>query len=55
MYIVESYLAYLAISLSATILVARTLHRNGKVFLVDAFRGNVELAGIGESSAGCRF
>jgi len=44
MYIVESYLAYLAISLAATVLVARTLHRNGKVFLVDAFRGNVELA-----------
>ena len=44
MYIVESYLAYLFISLAATVLVARTLHKNGKVFLVDAFRGNVELA-----------
>jgi hypothetical protein len=45
MYIVESYLVYLVISLAATILVARTLHRNGRVFLVDAFRGNAELAG----------
>jgi len=45
MYIVESYLVYTVISLAATVLVARTLHRNGRVFLVDAFRGNTELAG----------
>ena len=45
MYIEESYLAYLAISLAVTVWVARTLHKNGKVFLVDAFRGNTELAG----------
>jgi hypothetical protein len=44
MYIVGSYIAYLAISLSVTVWVARTLHRNGRVFLVDAFRGNAELA-----------
>jgi len=44
MYIVESYLVYIVISLAATVLVARTLHRNGGVFLVDAFRGNTELA-----------
>jgi len=44
MYIVESYLIYIVISLAATVLVARTLHRNGGVFLVDAFRGNTELA-----------
>ena len=44
MYIVISYLAYLAISLGVTIWVARTLHRNGRVFLVDAFHGNTELA-----------
>jgi len=40
MYIVASYLVYIVISLAATVLVARTLHRNGGVFLVDAFRGN---------------
>jgi hypothetical protein len=43
-YIVYSYLAYLIISLGVTIWVARTLHKNGRVFLVDAFLGNTELA-----------
>jgi|ERR1041385_6053041 hypothetical protein len=38
------YAVYLAISLAATIWVAHTLHRNGRVFLVDAFRGNEQLA-----------
>jgi hypothetical protein len=45
MYIVISYLAYLAISVAVTVWVASTLHRNGRVFLVDAFHGNEELAG----------
>ncbi len=44
MYIVESYLLYLAISIAVTIWVARTLHRSGRVFLVDAFGGNEALA-----------
>ena len=44
MYMVYCYLAYLAISLAATVWVATTLHRNGRIFLVDAFRGNAELA-----------
>jgi len=44
MYIEISYIVYLAVSLGVTIWVARTLHRNGRVFLVDAFRGNRELA-----------
>lgn len=44
MYTVDSYLAYLAISICATVMVARTLYRNGRVFLVDAFSGNEELA-----------
>jgi len=44
MYIVWSYFAYLAISLAVTIWVARTLHKNGRIFLVDAFHSNVELA-----------
>ncbi len=44
MYIVFCYAAYLVISLSVTVWVARTLHRNGRTFLVDAFNGNQELA-----------
>jgi hypothetical protein len=44
MYIVVSYLVYLAISLSVTVWVARTLRKNGRVFLMDAFHGNAELA-----------
>jgi hypothetical protein len=44
MYIVHSYLVYLAISLSVTVWVARTLHKNGRVFLMHAFHGNAELA-----------
>jgi hypothetical protein len=38
------YLSYLAISVTLTIWVARTLYKNGRIFLVDAFRGNEELA-----------
>src|SRR5688572_15142964 len=45
MYIEGPYLVYLAISLSVTVWVARTLYKNGRVFLVDAFHGNNELAG----------
>jgi hypothetical protein len=44
MYIVVCYLCYLAVSVSVTIWVARTLHKNGRVFLMDAFHGNAELA-----------
>jgi len=42
--VVTSYAIYLAISISVTVWVARTLHKNGRVFLVDAFHGNKELA-----------
>ena len=38
------YLAYLGISVIMTIWVARTLHRNGRIFLVDSFLGNEPLA-----------
>src|SRR2546423_14586271 len=38
------YLAYLAISVALTIWVARTLHKNGRIFLVDSFLGNEPLA-----------
>jgi|SRR6185369_514126 len=44
MYIVPSYLVYLAISLGVTMWVAGTLHKNGRVFLVQTFHGNTELA-----------
>jgi TRAP-type C4-dicarboxylate transport system permease large subunit len=44
MFIVYSYLVYLAVSLTVTMWVARTLHRRGRVFLVDAFHGQEELA-----------
>jgi len=43
-YVVWSYLCYLAVSVGLTIWVARTLHKNGRVFLVDAFGGNAALA-----------
>ena len=39
-----TYLVYLAISIALTIWVARTLHKNGRVFLVDVFHGNEGLA-----------
>lgn len=39
-----AYLIYLAISISLTVWVARTLHKNGRVFLVDVFHGNEPLA-----------
>jgi hypothetical protein len=42
--IVATYLTYLVISVSLTIWVARTLHKRGSIFLVDAFHGNAELA-----------
>ncbi|HXB93014.1 MAG TPA: hypothetical protein VNU72_12020 [Puia sp.] len=43
-YILISYSIYLVITLLLTIWVARTLFRNGKVFLIDIFHGNEDLA-----------
>jgi hypothetical protein len=43
-YIVLAYSIYLPIAVALTIWVARTLHKNGKVFLVDIFHGQNELA-----------
>jgi len=43
-HIVFTYLLYLAISVALTVWVARTLSRNGRVFLVDVFHGNESLA-----------
>jgi len=44
MYLVVSYVVYLAISVALTVWVAHTLERNGRIFLVEAFQGNAELA-----------
>ena len=38
------YTAYFLVSLGMTIWVARTLHKNGRLFLIEAFSGNQELA-----------
>jgi hypothetical protein len=40
----HAYLSYLALSLVITVWVARTLHSNGRLFLVDAFHGQEALA-----------
>ena len=42
--VITAYLLYLAISIGITVWVARTLSRNGKVFLVQCFGHNAELA-----------
>jgi hypothetical protein len=41
---VTTYLVYLAIAVPLTIWVARTLSRNGRIFLVDVFHGNEDFA-----------
>ena len=41
---VIAYLIYLPVSVAMTIWVARTLHKNGRVFLVQAFRGKEDMA-----------
>lgn len=43
-YIIITYSFYLVISITLTIWVARTLFKNGKVFLLDIFHGNKDLA-----------
>ncbi len=43
-YTVLAYLLYLPASVFLTVWVARTLHRNGRVFLVQAFHGNEAMA-----------
>jgi hypothetical protein len=43
-YTIYSYAAYLPISVLLTIWVARTLHRNGRIFLIDAFHGDEKRA-----------
>lgn len=42
--IVWTYIVYIALSIPLTVWVAQTLHKNGRVFLIDSFRGNERLA-----------
>lgn len=41
---VITYLVYITLSLSLTIWVGRTLHKNGRIFLVDVFKGDAAMA-----------
>lgn len=41
---IATYALYLSISLAVTIWVGTTLFRNGRIFLVDAFSGNEQMA-----------
>lgn len=44
MIMVWTYAGYLAVSIAFTVVVAQTLYKNGRVFLVDASHGNAALA-----------
>jgi hypothetical protein len=43
-YILLSYALYLIITIALTVWVAKALFKNGKVFLLDIFQGNKEIA-----------
>ncbi len=42
--IITAYFIYLPLMLALTYFVANTLYRNGQVFMVDIFRGRLEIA-----------
>lgn len=42
--IVKAYCIYLPIAIALTLFVARTLFNNGKIFMLDIFRGRTEIA-----------
>jgi hypothetical protein len=42
--IIATYVVYLLVSVALTVWVAKTLHKNGRIFLVDSFSGNEPLA-----------
>ena len=42
--ILINYALYLVLAITMTVWVARTLHKNGRIFLVECFHGNAELA-----------
>ena len=44
MLVIITYMVYLAVSVALTVWVGRALFNNGRVFLVDIFRGNEALA-----------
>ncbi|MEM6581901.1 MAG: hypothetical protein AAF699_11535 [Pseudomonadota bacterium] len=39
-----TYILYIGISIAVTVLVSRTLSKNGEIYLIDGFNGNAELA-----------
>lgn len=41
---IKAYLIYLPIAITMTILVARTLFKNSKIFMLDIFHGRAEIA-----------
>ncbi len=41
---IAAYFVYLSVSIALTVWVAHTLHKNGRIFLVDVFHGNESLA-----------
>ncbi len=43
-YTVLAYFIYLPVAIAMTVWVARTLHQNGRVFLLQAFRGREDMA-----------
>jgi len=43
-YTITAYIIYIILSIFITVYVSRTLSRNGRIFLVDGFSGNEELA-----------
>ncbi len=42
--IITTYIIYLVATLFVTIIVARTLHNNGHLFLIDVFNGDINVA-----------
>lgn len=43
-YFILTYIVYLSVSIALTVWVANVLFRNGRIFLVDIFHGQVDLA-----------
>ncbi|UOE47294.1 hypothetical protein MTO98_23085 [Mucilaginibacter sp. SMC90] len=43
-YFILTYIIYLLVSIALTVWVAKVLFKNGRIFLVDIFHGNNELA-----------
>ena len=43
-FIIPTYVTYLAVTIALTVFVAHTLFKNGRIFLIDIFHNNTELA-----------